>query len=186
MGRDYAQLLHITEQYSIHELTIRDDDWVAQRPLGELRLTDEGVLVFGVIREDGTYLGVPTRDTVLEPGDTVLAYGHDDARWRRCPSADVVAAGMKRTREASRRVRRGVSATARRTAPARASTAARRRTLTRGVAACCHLSSHFADSVTALRGTKRRTAHTGRAVEEELRDQLLREIEDLARSAPRA
>lgn len=58
---------------------MRDEDWIAERPLGELRLTDEGVLVFGVIRSDGTYLDVPIKDTVLEPGDTVLAYGHDDA-----------------------------------------------------------------------------------------------------------
>lgn len=77
--RDYAQLLHVTEDYSIQERAVHKDDWIAERPLGELRLTDEGLLVFGVIRGDGSYLGVPTKDTVLQPGDTVLVYGHDDA-----------------------------------------------------------------------------------------------------------
>lgn len=77
--RDYAQLLHVTGDYSVHELSVRSDDWIAERRLGDLRLTDEGILVFGVIRKDGTYLGVPTRDTRVLPGDTMLAYGHDDA-----------------------------------------------------------------------------------------------------------
>lgn len=77
--RDYAQLLHVTGDYSVHELSVGEDDWIAERALGELRLTDEGIVVFGVIRHDGTYLGVPTRDTMLLAGDTVLVYGHDDA-----------------------------------------------------------------------------------------------------------
>lgn len=77
--RDYAKLLRVTDEYGVNETAVDEDDWIAGRPLRELRLTDEGLLVLGVVRADGTYVGAPTKDTVLEPGDTALVYGHDEA-----------------------------------------------------------------------------------------------------------
>lgn len=52
-------------------------DWMAGRALGELRLKDEGVLVLGVVHGDGSYLGAPGKDTVINAGDTVVLYGRD-------------------------------------------------------------------------------------------------------------
>lgn len=78
-ARDYARLLHIQEQYSVSELHVREGGWLADRSLGELRLRDEGVSILGITHPDGTYLGVPTRDTLLRSGDTAIAYGHADA-----------------------------------------------------------------------------------------------------------
>jgi hypothetical protein len=75
--RDYARLLRITEDYAVRELYVEEEDWVAERPLEELRLPDEGIVVLGVLRQD--YLGTPTRRTVLKAGDTAIAYGHQDA-----------------------------------------------------------------------------------------------------------
>jgi hypothetical protein len=77
--RDYAQLLHVTDDYGVNELAVEENDWIEGRPLHDLRLNDEGVLVLGVMRADGSYAGAPTRDTVLEAGDTALLYGHEDA-----------------------------------------------------------------------------------------------------------
>lgn len=77
--RDYAQLLRVTGDYAVRELAVEEDEWIAGTPLGDLRLPDEGMAVIGVLRKDGRYVGVPTRDTVLEPGDTALIYGHDEA-----------------------------------------------------------------------------------------------------------
>jgi hypothetical protein len=74
-ARDYAGLLHVRGGYSIDELLVQEGDWVAGRSLGELHLRDEGVVVLGVDRRGGEYVGVPHGDTVIEPGDTLVLYG---------------------------------------------------------------------------------------------------------------
>lgn len=74
-ARDYAALLHLSGDYTVTEIAIRPDDWVAGRTLGELRLRDEGVVVLGITRSGGEYVGVPRFDTRIAAGDTVIAYG---------------------------------------------------------------------------------------------------------------
>jgi len=73
--RDYAGLLHLGGGYTVIELTVEDQDWMAQRELAERQLSDEGVLVLGIQRRDGTYDGAPRGKAKLLPGDTVLMYG---------------------------------------------------------------------------------------------------------------
>lgn len=74
-ARDYVGLLHLAGEYGIKELKVRDGGWLAGRTLAELALAKEGVLVLGVVRPDGAYLGAPRGATRLHPGDTVLLYG---------------------------------------------------------------------------------------------------------------
>ena len=73
--RDYAGLLHLAGEYAVMELKVRRGGWLAERTLEELDLPDEGVLVLGVVRRDGTYIGAPRGATRLQAGDTVLLYG---------------------------------------------------------------------------------------------------------------
>lgn len=75
--RDYAALLHVSGEYEVKEMAVAADSWFAGRTLAELRLRDEGMLVLGVIRPDGSYLGVPDKRTRLELGDTLVLYGRD-------------------------------------------------------------------------------------------------------------
>jgi hypothetical protein len=51
---------------------------LAGRQLQELGLPDEGVVVLGVEREDGTYTGAPRGATAIEEGDTLLIYARID------------------------------------------------------------------------------------------------------------
>lgn len=74
-ARDYSALLHLAGDYSVMEIGVEPGDWVTGRTLGELRLRDEGVIVLGITRADGEYVGAPHFDTAIEPGDTVVAYG---------------------------------------------------------------------------------------------------------------
>ena len=76
--RDYESLLEVHGGYTISELHIDPGDWIAERTLAEMRLNDEGVLVLGVQRRDGGYVGAPTGRTVGHVGDTLLLYGHQD------------------------------------------------------------------------------------------------------------
>ncbi len=75
--RDYAALLHVSGEYEVKEMLAVPGAWMTGRTLGELRLRDEGILVLGIVRVDGSYLGVPTKQTRIEPGDTLILYGRD-------------------------------------------------------------------------------------------------------------
>ena len=76
--RDYAGLLELAEGWSVAELRVREDLWVAGRTLGRLDLRAEGLAVLGVHRPDGTYLGVPDAGTLVGTGDRLLLYGRGE------------------------------------------------------------------------------------------------------------
>ncbi len=75
--RDYEALLQLQGEYEIVEMLVEPGDWWAHKSLAELRLQDEGVLVLGIQRADGRYIGAPRGDTVIEPGDELLLYGRE-------------------------------------------------------------------------------------------------------------
>ena len=57
--RDYSQLLGLHEKYRVSEIDAKAGDWITDGPLSELDLAAEGVLVLGIERSDGSYLGAP-------------------------------------------------------------------------------------------------------------------------------
>lgn len=76
--RDYAALLEIHGGYAVSELLVDAQDWIAGHTLLELRLNDEGVIVLGVQRSDGTYDGAPDGQTRIAAGDVLVVYGRGD------------------------------------------------------------------------------------------------------------
>lgn len=73
---DYAALFRLANGYAVTETLVEPDDWLANRTLLELNLPAEGVLVLGIQREDGAgYIGGPTGQTEIRPGDTLILYG---------------------------------------------------------------------------------------------------------------
>ncbi len=77
--RDYVGLLHLSGEYTIMEVTVREDDWLQGKRLGECRLPEEGIIVLGIYRADGSYLGVPRSDTRFHAGDNLILYGRGGA-----------------------------------------------------------------------------------------------------------
>lgn len=73
--RDYSSLLRLSGNYSISEQRIEEGDWLADKRLRECALLDEGVIVLGISRNDGTYVGGPTGNTEILAGDTLILYG---------------------------------------------------------------------------------------------------------------
>ncbi|QNN21635.1 potassium transporter TrkA [Planctomycetales bacterium ZRK34] len=73
--RDYAGLLHLAGDFAVTEMTVRAEDWVTNRDLASLRLSEEGVLVLGIERADGSYDGAPRGDSTVHADDTLLLYG---------------------------------------------------------------------------------------------------------------
>lgn len=76
--RDYAALLHLAGDYRVTEIAVNERDWLAGHTLQSLRLSEEGILVLGVERQDGTYLGAPRGETKIKDGDTLLIYGRQE------------------------------------------------------------------------------------------------------------
>lgn len=72
---DYAGLLHLGGEYTISEIYVRPDHWMANKRLEELKISKEGAYVLGISRQDGSYLGVPGYTTQILPKDTVIVYG---------------------------------------------------------------------------------------------------------------
>jgi TrkA-C domain len=77
-ARDRAELVALAGDFAVTELTIESSDWAARRTLRELALRDEGIAVLGLTR-DGTYIGMPTGSTRIEPGDSLVLYGREAA-----------------------------------------------------------------------------------------------------------
>lgn len=77
--RDYASLLRLSGRYTVTETLIQPRDWVADKNLGELDLPGEGVLILGIQRADGTYMGAPTGKTRIYEKDTMILYGRQEA-----------------------------------------------------------------------------------------------------------
>ena len=75
---DYASLLHLASGYTVSELEVREGDWIAGRSLGELHLREEGVVVLGVHRCDGPYVGTPRGRTPIHLEDRLVLYGRSE------------------------------------------------------------------------------------------------------------
>jgi hypothetical protein len=76
--RDYGSLLRLGGEYRVAELAIAEGDWMAGHDLAELELMKEGVLVLGITKQDGTYVGAPRSHQRIEVGDVVMLYGSED------------------------------------------------------------------------------------------------------------
>ena len=77
--RDYAGLLRLRGDYTVSEMAVEEGDWLAGRALMDAGLTREGLLVLGIVRNDGAFIGAPRGDTVINEGNTLLIYGRDSA-----------------------------------------------------------------------------------------------------------
>lgn len=75
--RDYEKLLHITDDYTVAEIDVADGHWLAERRLDELSLRQEGIIVLGVYRQHGRYVGVPVGPVRVHVGDRLVVYGED-------------------------------------------------------------------------------------------------------------
>jgi Trk K+ transport system NAD-binding subunit len=72
---DYSELLHLAHDYAVTEFPVMEGGWMAGQALAEMRLGDEGVMILGIQRADGSYVGAPKGTVGVEPGDRVVAYG---------------------------------------------------------------------------------------------------------------
>ena len=90
--RDYVHLFRLSSGFSICEMKVDPEDWVAEKTLAQLDLPAEGITVLGIIRPSG-YVGVPRGETRIHVDDILVLYGQTPAiddldTRRRGPAGD--------------------------------------------------------------------------------------------------
>ncbi|TWU56775.1 TrkA-C domain protein [Rubripirellula tenax] len=73
--RDYVALLELSRGYAITEMLVEKGDWLADKNLASLRLSDEGILVLSIRRSGGIFHGTPRGEDVVRVNDTLILYG---------------------------------------------------------------------------------------------------------------
>lgn len=76
--KDYYTLLHLEADYTVMRLKVTEDMWLANKTLRELALPEEGVLVLGINRTDGSYVGAPRGRYRINEGEVLVLYGKEE------------------------------------------------------------------------------------------------------------
>jgi len=73
--QDYVAILHLQNEFAVWEMIVEPNDWLAGKSLLEAGLSREGVLILGIQRKNGFYLGAPQGISRIKPGDVLVMYG---------------------------------------------------------------------------------------------------------------
>ena len=76
---DYELLLNVHHGFCVSDFRIEANHPFAGKSLMESRPNDQGIVILGVSKPDGTFIGTPSKDEILERGDTVMVYGSEEA-----------------------------------------------------------------------------------------------------------
>jgi len=76
--KDYENLLCLNGKFILAEIPVVKNDWLENKTLEDAKLDEEGVLVLGVRKTSGDYIGIPQGDTIFQDGDLITLYGHSE------------------------------------------------------------------------------------------------------------
>jgi K+/H+ antiporter YhaU regulatory subunit KhtT len=73
--KNFERLMTIMDDFEVMEVSVRDNPWLCDSTLAELKLPEEGLLVLGVIQRNEKYNGVPRGGYRIRPEDRLVIYG---------------------------------------------------------------------------------------------------------------
>jgi hypothetical protein len=73
--RDYVAVLHLQNEFAVWEIKVEPNDWLANKTLIDAGLSREGVLILGIQRQGGFYIGAPQGISRIHIGDVLVMYG---------------------------------------------------------------------------------------------------------------
>jgi hypothetical protein len=76
---DYYSLLRLSGEFRISEVPIAKKHWLCDKKLHNAKLKDEGMIVLGISRKDGNFLGTPDGETYIREDDSLIIYGRASA-----------------------------------------------------------------------------------------------------------
>ncbi|MGJ8695518.1 MAG: TrkA C-terminal domain-containing protein [Verrucomicrobiaceae bacterium] len=76
--QDYDYLLNLRDGYVVYDKEMGPDHpWVG-RALWESRPSDVGVVVLGIYRAEGEFVGAPDKNAMVHEGDVLMVYGKNE------------------------------------------------------------------------------------------------------------
>ncbi len=75
--RDYGSLYKLADGYHIIDLYVRDNDYFAGKKVSDSDLSAGGILLLGIEKPNGSYIGTPESDTIIQPNDLLILYGKE-------------------------------------------------------------------------------------------------------------
>ena len=76
---DYETVLRTSRGFVVEEFGVPGGHEIAGRTLRQSALRERGILVLGVERADGGFVGTPQPETRVDPGDVLTVYGREGA-----------------------------------------------------------------------------------------------------------
>ncbi|MGV6814016.1 MAG: TrkA C-terminal domain-containing protein [Phycisphaerales bacterium] len=76
---DYETILRSKDGFAVMQVEIDQDHRLIGRTLAGAKLSQEGVLVLGIERASGEYIGATHSTTEINEGDILTVYGHEAA-----------------------------------------------------------------------------------------------------------
>ena len=73
--QDYVAILHLQNEFAVWEMKVEPNDWLTGKSLIDAGLSREGVLILGIQRKDGNYIGAPQGISRIHAGDVLVMYG---------------------------------------------------------------------------------------------------------------
>jgi len=73
--KSFERLMTIMDDYEVMEVSVEENTWLCDGTLASLKLTEEGILVLGVVRKNGSYNGVPRGNYQIKEDDKLIMYG---------------------------------------------------------------------------------------------------------------
>lgn len=77
-ARDYSALMRLSADYSVRQFTVHAGGRLDGTAIADILPRARRVVLLGIERADGTYLGAPDPAEVIHGGDTLTAYGRDE------------------------------------------------------------------------------------------------------------
>jgi hypothetical protein len=73
--QDYVAILHLQNEFAVWEIKVETNNWLEGKSLIEAGLSREGVLILGIQRKGGLYIGAPQGISRIHEGDALVMYG---------------------------------------------------------------------------------------------------------------
>lgn len=89
--KNFSRMMTVMEDYEVTEIEASENEWLKGKTLADLHLTDEGLLVLGIVRDDNKYIGVPRGRYEVEPTDRLIVYGKSERVAALSKRADAIA-----------------------------------------------------------------------------------------------
>ncbi|MGB0775192.1 MAG: TrkA C-terminal domain-containing protein [Akkermansiaceae bacterium] len=76
---DYDSLLNVQDGFLVSDVHIDDEHPLAEMALKASRPSDHGIVILGIHKKDGSFVGAPGKHDHIHAGDRIMVYGSEES-----------------------------------------------------------------------------------------------------------